>query len=247
MDIENLRPELRSYAARFNPVRPAHLGTRYKEDGVFLPEPGNTVVCHLTSGSDSHAAIEAARQRFLAMPDANLLAFTPVSSLHMTLFQGIIEYRRRQPYWPEDLPLETPIDDMTALFLDRLAGFEAPGPFAVEVTDATPAGLALDGVTPEDRATLKLWRDRLANIFGYRHPDHDDYIFHITFAYPLTRFGDEAILRWQDMLADLVREIRERAPLIELNPPAFCSFADMNHFEELLVLEPSRWRANRNR
>ncbi|TIW54516.1 MAG: DUF1868 domain-containing protein, partial [Mesorhizobium sp.] len=26
------------------------------------------------------------------------------------------------------------------------------------------------------------------------------------------------------------------APVIELNPPAFCSFRDMKHFEELLVL-----------
>ena len=32
--------------------------------------------------------------------------------------------------------------------------------------------------------------------------------------------------------ADIVR----RAPVLELRAPAFCSFADMNWFEELLVL-----------
>lgn len=29
---------------------------------------------------------------------------------------------------------------------------------------------------------MKGWRDALADIFGYRHPDHDTYEFHITFS-----------------------------------------------------------------
>jgi Uncharacterized protein conserved in bacteria len=32
------------------------------------------------------------------MPEAGQLAFTPLSSLHMTLFQGIIEYRRTEGF-----------------------------------------------------------------------------------------------------------------------------------------------------
>jgi hypothetical protein len=40
------------------------------------------------------------------------------------------------------------------------------------------------------------------------------------------------------MLAEVVDDIRRRAELLELCPPAFCSFKDMNHFEELLVIEP---------
>lgn len=57
------------------------------------------------------------------MPDADLLAFTPVSSLHMTLFQGIIEYRRRLPYWPQDVPLDTSVEAMRRLYLERLKSF----------------------------------------------------------------------------------------------------------------------------
>jgi hypothetical protein len=43
---------------------------------------------------------------------------------------------------------------------------------------------------------------------------------------------------WQPFLAGVVAEIRRRTPILSLRPPAFCSFRDMNHFEELLVLEP---------
>jgi hypothetical protein len=74
---------------------------------------------------------------------------------------------------------------------------------------------------------------------GYRHPDHDAYVFHITFAYMIERFDDATILTWQAFLEEVVEEIRQRAPVIALRPPAFCTFEDMNHFEELLALAPS--------
>jgi hypothetical protein len=230
-------PLLRQYSRTENPNPPTHLGTRYDTAGTFLPEPGNTVVCHLEAGSPTEAALIDARARFLGMPEARNLAFTPVSSLHMTLFQGIIEGRRAAPFWPSDLPLDTPIAEMTALMLERLKPYAGGPPFKVQVTDALPTGLKLDGATAADRQALRDWRDAFAEILGYRHPDHDDYVFHITFSYVIARFDDAALPAWQQMLDEVVRDIAARAPVLELRPPAFCAFEDMNHFEELWVFE----------
>lgn len=77
--------KLARFASSHNSAPPPHLGTRYTPDGVFLPEPGNTVVCHVPEGSQTQAAIVDVRRRFMEMPQAHQLAFTPVSSLHMTL------------------------------------------------------------------------------------------------------------------------------------------------------------------
>lgn len=238
MTLSTLSPHLRPFSRSLNPKPIPHLGTRYNAAGIFLPEPGNTLVCHLEAGSETEGVLQEVRARYRGMPGGQHLAFTAESSLHMTLFQGIIEYRRQLPYWPEDVPLETSVDDMTAIFLDRLAGF-LPGPaFQMQVAEATPNGLTLEGVTEADRAALRSWRDRLADLLGYRHPDHDTYAFHITFAYMIERFDDETMLIWQSFLAEVVAEIRQRVAILSLRPPAFCSFEDMNHFEELLVLEP---------
>lgn len=239
MNLDSLSSHLRAFSRTLTPQPLAHFGTRYDSSGQFLPEPGNTIVCHLLPGSASEQAIVEARAGYLAMTGSEQLAFTPVSSLHMTLFQGIIEYRRKLPFWPADVPLDTPIDDMTAIFMDRLAGFRPEGPFEMEVTEATPAGLTLDGVTADDRARLKSWRNRFADLLGYRHPDHDSYSFHITFAYPKERFDDEMIAAWVPFLDTVVEDIRDRAPVIALAPPAFCAFEDMNHFEELFIFEPA--------
>jgi hypothetical protein len=232
----SIKPSLARYAAGNNTQAPRHLGTRYDASGNFLPEPGNTIVCHLVRGSASERAVLEVRDRMLSMPDAGKLAFTPISSLHMTLFQGIIEYRRALPYWPDDVSVDTSIDEMTRLYLKRLEGFEGRGLFKIRVIDVTPVGLTVKGATAEDEATIKTWRDALAVAFGYRHPDHDTYVFHITLAYLTEWLVDDRLPAWQDMFDDCLTFLERDAPIIEIHPPAFCSFNDMNHFEELLVL-----------
>lgn len=239
MTIPELPDHLRFSSRSLNPGPIPHHGIRYDTSGRFLTERGNTVVCHLVEGSESAAAILEARTRYTSMPGADKLAFTAPSSLHMTLFQGIIETRRALSYWPGDVPVETPVDDMTGIFMDRLAHFRPGQVFAVEVKHATPLGLVVDGVTDDDRAVLKDWRDRLADLLGYRHPDHETYAFHITFAYMIERFDDETLSAWIPFLEEVAADIRRRAPVIELRAPAFCAFDDMNHFEELLVFEPA--------
>lgn len=239
MTIPELPDHLRFSSRSLNPGPIPHLGIRYDTTGRFLTERGNTVVCHLVEGSEPAAAILEARTRYMELPGADNLAFTASSSLHMTLFQGIIETRRALPYWPGDVPVETPVDDMTGIFMDRLAHFRPGETFSVEVKHATPLGLVVDGVTDADRAVLKDWRDRLADLLGYRHPDHETYAFHITFAYMIERFDDETLLAWIPFLKEVAADIRRRAPVIELQAPAFCTFDDMNHFEELLVFEPA--------
>lgn len=237
MDFNSFSPELLNYARSLHPQPPLGLGTRFDRSGVFLPEPGNTVVCHLPEDSQTQRAIIAARQKYLDMPEARQFAFTAVSSLHMTLFQGIIEYRRAPAYWPADVALDTPIDAMTEIMGERLKAFAGRDPFEVTVINARPSGLVVAGATEKDRAAMRDWRNAFADLLGYRHPDHETYVFHITFAYAIERLANEALPRWQRMLDEAAAELRAQLPVIELQPPAFCSFDDMNHFEELLVFE----------
>ncbi|MGO8484662.1 DUF1868 domain-containing protein, partial [Rhizobium leguminosarum] len=91
----------------------------------------NTIFCHLEMGSQTQAVLIEAREKYLAMPEAPQFLFTPISSIHMTLFEGVIETRRRQDCWPGDLPLDAQIDDMIALMAARLEGFSMADPFKV--------------------------------------------------------------------------------------------------------------------
>ncbi|MBB4479525.1 DUF1868 domain-containing protein [Rhizobium etli] len=237
MTTTTFSPELLAYSKTHNPTPPAHLGGRYRRVGGFLPEAGSTIVCHVEKASRTQTVLIEAREKYLAMPEAEQFLFTPISSLHMTLFEGIIETRRRQDYWPRDLPLDTPIDDMTELLAARLEGFSMAEPFKIAVVEARPSGLLVDGATEKDRKIMRAWRDAFADLLGYRQPNHIDYKFHITFAYPIERLEDEALPRWQAMLDDVAEDIRRKAAVFEMTPPAFCVFEDMNHFHELLIFD----------
>lgn len=85
---------------------------------------------------------------------------------------------------------------------------------------------------------MRAWRDAFADLLGYRHPDHDTYVYHITFAYPIERLSDAALPAWQSMLGQVPGRVAARVSELELTPPAFCVFEDMNHFHEILIFDP---------
>jgi hypothetical protein len=105
------------------------------------------------------------------------------------------------------------------------------------VTGLKPTGLVLKGASAEDDRIIALWRDTFAEAFGYRHPDHDTYQFHITLAYVTRWFDPECLPRWQAMLDEELEKLRAAAPIIDMRAPAFCEFRDMNHFRELVVFD----------
>lgn len=215
---------------------PRHLGTRYDRAGNFLHEPGNTFVSHVVDGSDSQKALIEVRERLRALPYARHFTFTPVSSLHKTLFQGVIEGRRGREYWPADLPADAGISDVTAWVDERLDGFSVEAPFRIKADMVTPLGIVVSGLTGADEAVMRDARDALAHRLGYRHPDHDDYTFHITLAYQLDWLPPEAEAMYLPALAEMKTLLDALPHGIELDAPAFCVFDDMEEFRPLRLV-----------
>lgn len=212
------------------------LGIRFDEDGAFLPEAGNTVVCQVIPGSPTEAALSHFQTALAALPHADLFAFTPLESWHMTVFEGIVETRRLPDHWPAGLDPQAPLPDVTAAMADRLHGF-APLPTPrMAITAATPFGLSLQGATPQDEALARLWRDRLAAALGLRRPGHADYGFHITLAYIKRAIPAPALPLWRAALTDWTLRLQREIAQLDLAPPAFCTFADMCAFPPLRPL-----------
>lgn len=231
--------DLEQFAAAANAGPPMRLGQRY--DAVrFLPDPGNTVVCHLELDTPGGAAVLRARERIMALLGAERLLFTPVESLHMTVFEGVLDVRRTGDAWPLFMDAEASVDEVTAEMRQRLAGFEGPG-FEVRVRAVRPGGLELCGATEADAAALVVWREALSAAFGYRQAEHDAYKHHLTFGYPVSWLPDALVPAWRQALAETFAELVAAAPVVPLRAPAFCEFKDMTWFEELVALSGSAW------
>jgi hypothetical protein len=224
-----------AFAARNDPTPPHRLGQRYSATR-FLPEAGNTVLCHLDHDDPGHRPVIEIRKSLQALPGADCFLFTPAASLHMTLLDGISETRRTADVWPEGLDRDAEMGQVTAMLEERLAGFTPLPAFRVGIVSVGPGWLSLAGATPEDETAMRWWRDALTVPFGFRHAGHDAYRFHMTLAYPVKWLPDALVPVWSEALREMTAALRQAVPVLPLTAPAFCSFEDMRHFEERLVL-----------
>lgn len=219
-------------AERTNP----HLGRRFDPAGKFLTEHGNTVVAQVLPASPTETALIGLRAALQALPQSGHFTFTEVASYHMTVFEGAVDNRRTPDFWPQDMALDAPIDDVTARFVDRLAGWQAPPPFRMRITAVTPFGLRLAGATEEDEANARAWRDALSACLRLRGPRHDSYVFHVTLAYVVSALPPTALPALRVAMDDLTLRMQQAVPVLDLGRPALCRFSDMNAFPPVLAL-----------
>lgn len=230
-----VKVEIDRFAQSKNNAPPSRVGQRYNVAG-FLPEAGNTIVCHLDTLHPGHKAVLNARDRMKALPAAERFLFTPASSLHMTVSEGVIETNRTPDAWPAGMDTEASVDEVTEALAPRFSDFTPPAGFSVCAEAVAPTGLMLRGATDADEENLRAWRTALTGPMGFRRREHDTYRFHMTFAYVLDWLPDDLIPVWQSGLHAILRDLLEEAPTIPLMRPAFCTFADMNHFETRVSL-----------
>ena len=227
---------LRSFCGEGQGPVPGRLGIRLDESGAFLSEPGNTVVCHVVPDSPTQKAMIKVRDRLRALDGNGHFAWTPVSSYHMTVFNGVIESQREQNHWPADMPLDATVAETTRYLTPRLTGVRPIAPFNVKLDRITPFGLGVSGATLDDEHIIRDFRDRLTHPFGYRKPDHDAYGLHLTMAYIIRWLPGEAAETYLPALQQMTAAFQAEIPVLELVPADFCTFEDMKHFEPVLRL-----------
>ncbi|WP_287180611.1 hypothetical protein [Mesorhizobium sp.] len=116
------------------------------------------------------------------------------------------------------MPLDASIDDLTRLYLGRLNGFQGCVRSRPGLSMSCRPGLPLSA--RQTRLSASCARGAMLSVpFGYQHPDHDTYAFHITFAYPIRRLDDKSASQWQDVFDDCLSLLPRQAPVIELRPP----------------------------
>ena len=210
-----------------------HVGEKFNADGSARLFPGNTVLCHVVPESSTMKLLKRFQQDILAQSWVKNFAMLPPSSYHMTVFDLVCDDVRSEEDWTFLLPLDEPMEAVDAMALERWQGAPTP-PMPNVALDWLDIG---DYITmrlkPKDEASnteLRDYRDALSELFGVRHPNHESYFFHLTYAYGITSLDDEE----KEAIAEFVKEwkpvLEAGLSSIELKPPALCFFDDMTHF-----------------
>ena len=214
--------------------RPDAVGKKFTPDGAPLSCPGCTTVCHVAPGSDAFAALVEAQQRLKAGPLAGAFTYLPADSLHMTIFEGVIDSSRTPERWPRHLPTEAPIAQVAEDAAARLQGRDLEMTFAarpVEVFAGFTVGMT--GATKAEETHLRQTRDTLRDALNIHRPDHDSYQFHITLAYLLRWLDRDEARQVIDLSADVAKVMCGKVPEISLGPIELCRFETMHRFEPI--------------
>jgi hypothetical protein len=217
--------------------RPAWSIDKFDDAGRVRATPGLTTLCHIDRGSGTHAALCRIADALRAGPHAHAFAFLPPESFHMTIFDGVIDYRRDGANWPADLPSDAPITQVEADWRARLQGFCLPQRFEIGVNGVVGGYTCpVSGADAGQERQLRQCRDTLAERLQLRRANHDSYGFHITLAYQVQwldpQAEEEVTALSGQIFADHGGDLRR----IEIGPVEFCRFENMHHFEPLLTL-----------
>ncbi|MCJ2141606.1 DUF1868 domain-containing protein [Methylobacterium sp. E-066] len=223
------------------------IGTKFTPDGQVLRCPGNTIICHIEPSNPATAPLAAFRAALEAEPYAHKFTFTPPSSYHMTVFEGVIDFNRKPSLWPADLPLDASVEACNQLFIEKLEAFDlgCEPRFRMKVlegdgnVDVRPgAGIYLVPADEAEATKLRGVRDRLSDLLKLHQPGHDTYKFHTTQTYAIKPLSEIETSRYRAVRRDSINALAAAMPVLELGAPELCLFDDMFAFNPRLYLRP---------
>lgn len=215
---------------------PPAVGQKFSADGDVLEHPGNTIICHIHDRSVLWA-LEQARMRLTEADRDGCWGWLPVSSYHMTVFDGVSHAERHGVDHPAALPENVTAAACDSFVLNRMQQFD---PQDTPTFNQRPARLGFHrsgGIWVElaanagEEQRLRKLRDRIADVLGLRRPNHETYLFHITLAYLVRWPSSAALAAMRDTIAGVDKEFRAAAPEIPLAMPEVCLYRGMAHFD----------------
>ena len=217
---------------------------KFNNDGSPKAFAGNTVICHLPVQCAMRDAMIGLHDELVASALRPKLGLTSVDSYHMTVFPGSNDLDRTIYGWPKYLSLNATMEECNRVVGERMRAAQLQCKLPLRVRLDLPdtlnyfsaCTLRMVPATREDNAKLRSVRDQLAEIFGFRTKDHDQYTFHITMSYQLDKFTSEEQTKYRQILRENMRRIVEAEPVLELGEPEFCTFSDMFRFEPKTLL-----------
>lgn len=226
------------------PLYPIGVPTKFSKDGIVQRYPGNTTLCHLSPDSILQPGLRSTYAALSNHPTlSKLVRLLPPDSWHMTVLDGVREEECEPGMWPPGKEKQT-VEESTADMTRKLRhlglqlkeeGLAPPYRMKVRGFDAAVVGIGLEieGANPEEEARMRRVRDRLADTFGFRAPNHYTYGFHLSMAYLLRHVDGQDREALNEVIAQQLPQIQLE---FELGAVEFCTFENMLSFKRLLYL-----------
>ena len=213
---------------------------KFRPDGSVMEFRGATIISFLSETHPIFTEIVRMAEEGKQTSYAPKFAFLPSSSYHMTnkVLYNNHKNDRQGSGWSSKYPRDISCSKMDAALAADLARIakrgDWPESLRMRLWYIDNNSLKLQPATTKCAEKLRLFRDAVAQETGIRWPDHERYIFHITYAYRLQELNEKETLEFEKLRADQTirfrRQFQEQLPEFDLPAGVFCNFCDMTLF-----------------
>jgi len=214
------------------------VGQKFHDDKRVRYFPGNTFVCHIPKESLHYRFCCDFQEGLKKLPCASKYSFMPPESFHMTLFKGVCDEVRDMAHWSGLFPLDNRLTDISRSFLDLCAELPEHNPFRMKywyLYGLKDYGwvIRLQPADEESDREIRNYRNTMSEIFKIRHPGHNNYIFHISMAYPIEYLTEEEQKAFEQYSEHIGADMKKLFGTLELPQMDFCVFHNMHSFYPL--------------
>lgn len=210
------------------------VGQKFYADGAVRRYPGNTIICFLDPDSDVFRLSVWMQEELIRQCPPPQISLLPPSSLHMTVFQLLVDEVRELEKWSSHLPLTATLDETDAFFTGVVPKVPVPQSFSMCYkrlkTDGAGISIRLLPADPDSAAAVRQYRANLTTVTGIRFPDHDEYEFHISLAYNILRRTEEQQAQLTAFAQQIDDAMVQRFGIFETGEPVLTFFDDMFRF-----------------
>ncbi|MEU2674584.1 DUF1868 domain-containing protein [Streptomyces sp. NPDC007164] len=210
----------------------AQPGGKWYPDGSPRRFPGLTFTTPVAAGAFKDALTQV-RDKIRQAPLGALFVTLPHDTYHTTILEGPVDQPRSATTWPKDLPIDTPLDDVLAAFLDKLRRSSLTAPRTLtftprEVNDITKPNKVFSIKLQPDAATataLASFRAALGSLLQIPAPT--SYDFHVTVGYRLYTNTEAEVAQLQAWRTECLQLM---PPTVTLSGCQFTVFDNMAGF-----------------
>lgn len=214
---------------------------KFYADGKVKKFPGNTFLCHLPKCEFTHFAhwVQSQTEQFSF---AHKFVLLPISSFHMTVYEGVCDQVRRKDNWVDSLSLDVSLYKVHEYFLSKTDLLPKTNVISMKVDRVSISqdmGYLFKLIPADEKTTLFLQKFRkiMNDELGMQNIVKDNYEFHLSLSYILIALTDQEYSIVEQLTNRINEEIKKRDFIIRLGAVEFCVFEDMFHFSTIKKIE----------
>ncbi len=205
------------------------VGREFNADGSVRTYPGNGIVCFVDS--QRHATIYEsmlwAWDKLRRLECQHKFAFVPPENFDLTIMPLLYDQQRAAEAWSSKLPLDAPLAETDAFFIEKSAEFPTPTTLRMGYSFITEPGkiqMSADFEDYETREALETFRERVSELTGVPLPPHDFYAYYIPLMYKLQELTIDDLVEYKGAFAQIDYRLSQTTPLFATDAPQLVFF-----------------------